>query len=60
MYFRAMSSLSAKQIAEQVSPTDPMLRLTELLIRIDRRENVIKDEDEVNDNRDTDNTSKTE
>lgn len=52
-----MSNPSAKQVAEQVSPTDPMLRLTELLIRIDRRENVIKDENDVNDNRDTDNTS---
>lgn len=57
MYLGAMNNLSAKQVAEQVSPTDPMLRLAELLIRIDRRENVIKDEDDVNDNRDTDNTS---
>ncbi len=55
-----MSNLSAKQVAEQVSPTDPMLRLAELLIRIDRRESVIKDEDDVNDNRDTDNTSQAE
>jgi hypothetical protein len=57
LYLGAMNNLSAKQVAEQVSPTDPMLRLAELLIRIDRRENVIKDEDDVNDNRDTDNTS---
>lgn len=55
-----MDKLSAKQIAETVSPSDPMLRLTELLIKIDRRENVIKDEDDVNDNRDTDNTYQTE
>lgn len=38
-----MNKLSAKQIAEQVSPTDPLLRLAELLIRIEKRENVIEE-----------------
>lgn len=52
-----MNNLSAKQIAEKVSPTDPLIRLAELLIKIDCRENVIKDKDDVNDNRDTDNPS---
>lgn len=37
-----MNKLSAQQIAEQVSPTDPLLRLAELLIRVDKRENVIE------------------
>lgn len=52
-----MSKLSAKEVAEKVSPSDPLLRLTELLIKIDRRENVIKDKDEVDDNGDTDNAN---
>ena len=55
-----MDKLTAKQIAEKVSPTDPLLRLADLLIRIDRRENVIKDKDDDNDNRDTDNTNQAE
>lgn len=54
-----MDNLSAKQVAEAVSPSDPLLRLAELLIKIDRRENVIKDKDDVNDNRDTDNANQT-